>query len=185
MKRKGNNPTNNSLFQFFLHELDDLYNAEFQILRELPMIAKKATNNDLKEALRDHYNETKTQVERLQSIYDILGERPQEITCVGMQGILQEGSETISECPNAAVRDVAIISAAQKVEHYEITSYGSVRAHAQELGFDEVVDLLQETLEEEAAADKKLTKIAEGSFFSAGINKQALDLETAGSTKRK
>jgi ferritin-like metal-binding protein YciE len=156
-------------------ELQDLLSAEHQILTVLPRLAKMASSSDLKEAITNHYKETKNQVNRLQQIFRILNIEPSEMYCEGMAGILREGNEIVSKQRTANTRDAAIITAAQKVEHYEISFYGSAKAHANRLDLDQVADLLDETLDEEANADKDLTKLAEGSFFTSGINEMAVE----------
>lgn len=175
------------LQQLFRHEIEELFSAENQIVKALPTLIKTASNHVLKQALKDHLAETKNQIDRLINIFDILGEKPLERFSYALDGILQEGENMLSESWSDVVRDVAIIAAAQKVEHYEIACYGIARAHAKDLGWDEVADLLNTTLDEESAADKKLTKIAEGTFFSTGVNKMALEEagHVAGSNGRK
>jgi ferritin-like metal-binding protein YciE len=161
-------------YKLFLHELSDLYSAEQQIVQELPNLIKAATSEDLKEALKNHLEETKIQVDRLNQIFNLLQIKPSKKVCAGIKGILHEGSDFISEWPKSAVRDAAIIAAAQKVEHYEITSYGSAYSHADFLNLDkEIKKLLDDTLDEEKSANKKLNKLAEGTTFSSGINKLA------------
>lgn len=161
-------------YKFFIHEISDLLSAENQILEELPNMIKAASSEDLKEALKDHLEETKHQVVRLQEIFDLLQTKPYRKVCAGMKGVLHEGKESVSEWPKSAVRDAAIIGACQKVEHYEICAYGTAYSHADFLSVDrEIKKLLNDTLEEEKNANKKLTKLAEGSIFSSGINKLA------------
>lgn len=150
-----------SLKTLYVEELRDLYNAENQLLKALPKMAKKATTPELKEAFQTHLEETRTHVERLDQIFDKLGKKPTGKTCKAMRGLIEEGSEMMSEDGLDSVIDAGIIGAAQKVEHYEMASYGTVRTFASLLGEDEAEDLLQETLDEEGEADKKLTEIAE------------------------
>lgn len=165
---------NNDLYNLFMDELKDMLSSENQIIVALPKMIKLASLEELKEALSHHLNETKEQVVRLKKIFSILGEKPEEITCEGMQGILGEGEEIVAGKNKSSLLDAAIISAAQKVEHYEMASYGTLRSFAKQLELDsQIAKLLQTSLDEEGAADKKLTKIAEGSFFSAGVNKVA------------
>ncbi|MBA3602940.1 MAG: ferritin-like domain-containing protein [Parachlamydiaceae bacterium] len=165
---------NNELFNLFMDELKDMLSTENQIIAALPKMIKLASINELKEALTNHLEETKGQVTRLKTIFSILGEKPTEITCEGMQGILAEGDEIVKGKTKSSLLDAAIISAAQKVEHYEIASYGTLRSFAKQLELDsEIAKLLQASLDEEGAADKKLTKIADGSFFTTGVNKVA------------
>lgn len=146
--------------ELFVDELKDLYSAEKQITRVLPKLAKAATSEDLKQAFLSHLEETNGQVARLDKIFQTLGKNPKGKTCVGMKGVLEEGSEVLQDTDKGVVRDAALISAAQRVEHYEIAGYGSVRDFAKMLGQGEIATLLEETLEEEKAADKKLTSIS-------------------------
>ncbi len=145
--------------KLFVDELKDLYSAEKQITRALPKMAKAATSPDLRTAFETHLQETKGQIERLDRIFEILGKSASGKTCHGMKGLLEEGSEMIEEA-EGEVLDAGMISAAQKVEHYEISGYGSVRTFALLLGQKEIADLLQQTLQEESATDKKLTSLA-------------------------
>jgi len=147
-------------------ELKDLYSAEKQITRALPKMAKAASNDQLKTAFETHLQQTQGQIERLDRVFEILGKPSSGKTCKGMQGLLEEGSETMQET-EGEVRDAAMICAAQKVEHYEMAGYGSVRTWAQQLGQKEIADLLQQTLDEEGETDHKLTQLA------TKINKQA------------
>ncbi len=151
-----------SLQDLYVNELKDLYNAEKQILQALPKMARAASAQELQEAFTRHLDQTKGQVERLETIFDELGRSPSGKTCHGMKGIIEEGKEAIDEDADPNVRDAALIASAQKVEHYEITGYGTVRAFAEELGFDKQAKLLQKTLDEEGEADKLLSGIAEG-----------------------
>lgn len=146
--------------KLFVNELKDLYSAENQITKALPKMAKAATSSELRAAFESHLKETEGQVQRLERIFEILGKAPGGKSCKGMKGVLEEGSEVLEETEEGEVRDAAMISAAQRVEHYEMAGYGAVRAYAELLGQAEIVQLLQQTLEEEGAADKKLTQIA-------------------------
>jgi ferritin-like metal-binding protein YciE len=167
---------NQDLYQLFIEELEDVYSAEQQIIDSLPRLIKIASLPELKEALTKHLEETKYQVTRIEKIFSILDTAPEEITCEAMEGLLSEAEKVVENKNKSPVLDAAIISAAQKVEHYEIASYGTLRSFAKHLNFDqEIIDLLQESLDEEGAADKKLTKIADGSFFFNGINKEAAE----------
>jgi ferritin-like metal-binding protein YciE len=149
-----------TMTELFVDELKDLYSAEKQITRVLPKLAKAATSVDLKQAFLSHLEETNGQVARLDKIFETLGKTPRGKTCVGMKGVLEEGAEVLEDTDKGSVRDAALISAAQRVEHYEMAGYGSVRDFAKMLGQGEIATLLEETLEEEKAADKKLTSIA-------------------------
>jgi ferritin-like metal-binding protein YciE len=151
-----------SLRTLWIEEMRDLYNAENQLLKALPKIAKKAATPELKKAFESHLGETRTHVSRIEQIFDRLGKKPSGKTCKAMKGLVEEGSEMIKEKGPASVLDAGIIAAAQRVEHYEIAGYGVARTFASILGEAEAADLLQETLDEEGAADKKLTEIAEG-----------------------
>lgn len=151
----------NSLQELLVDELKDLYSAENQLLKALPKMAKAASHADLKAAFEDHLEETKGQVERLEMIFEKLEGSPKGKKCKAMEGLIEEGSEVIEAEGEESVKDAALICAAQKVEHYEMAGYGCARTFAQLLGLDEVADLLQETLDEEGNADKKLTELAE------------------------
>ena len=150
-----------SLKKLYIDELKDLYSAETQLVKALPKMAKKATSPELKKAFTDHLEETKGHVERLEEIFEELDEKPTGKTCKGMKGLIEEGEEVIDEDGDDAVLDAALIGAAQRVEHYEMAGYGVARTFATILGEDDAADLLQETLDEEGEADKKLTQIAE------------------------
>ena len=146
--------------ELLIDELKDLYSAEKQIVRALPKLAKAATAPDLKQALTNHLKETEGQVTRLEQIAGIVSKKLTGKTCVGMKGVLEEGSEVLEDTDKGTVRDAAMIAAAQRVEHYEMAGYGSAREFAKMLGLSEVASLLDETLEEEKAADKLLSAIA-------------------------
>jgi ferritin-like metal-binding protein YciE len=146
--------------ELLLDELKDLYSAEKQITKSLPKLAKAATSPELSQAFQSHLQETQGQIERLDRVFGILGKSPKGKMCHGMEGVLEEGSEVLEETEKGAVRDAALISAAQRVEHYEMAGYGCVREYARILGQKEVASLLDETLKEEEAADKKLGIIA-------------------------
>jgi ferritin-like metal-binding protein YciE len=150
-----------SLRTLWVEEMRDLYNAENQLLKALPKMAKTASTPELKEAFETHLEETRTHVERLDEIFDKLGKKPSGKTCKAMKGLVEEGSEMMQQDGPDSVIDAGIIAAAQRVEHYEIAGYGVARTFASILGEDEAEDLLQETLDEEGAADEKLTEIAE------------------------
>jgi ferritin-like metal-binding protein YciE len=151
-----------SLRTLWIEEMRDLYNAESQLVKALPKMAKKASNPELREAFENHLEETRNHVERLEEIFSRLGKKPTGKTCQAMKGLIEEGSELMQEEGSDSVIDAGIISAAQKVEHYEIAGYGTVRTWASILGEEEAEDLLQETLDEEGAADETLTEVAEG-----------------------
>jgi ferritin-like metal-binding protein YciE len=149
-----------TLEDLFLDELKDLYSAEKQITKALPKMVKAASASDLSAAFQHHLEETKGHVERLEQIFEMLGKRGTGKTCEGMKGVLEEGSEAISDIEKGPVRDAGLIAAAQRVEHYEMAGYGTVRSMAKLLGKQEMVSLLEQTLEEEKAADEKLTQIS-------------------------
>jgi ferritin-like metal-binding protein YciE len=146
--------------KLFVQELKDLYSAENQITKALPKMAKAATSPELQAAFQSHLKETEGQIQRLRRAFEILGKTPGGKTCKGMKGVLEEGAEALEEVSEGEVLDAAIISAAQRVEHYEMAGYGAVRAYAELLGQSEIAKLLQATLDEESAADKKLTLIS-------------------------
>src|ERR1700709_1900812 len=146
--------------ELLVDELKDLYSAEKQIVRALPKLAKAVSTPELQAALLAHLEETKAQVERLEQIGGLIGKKLTGKTCVGMKGVLEEGSEVLEETDEGLVRDAALISASQRVEHYEMAGYGSAREFAILLGLTDVASLLDETLAEEKNADKKLSGIA-------------------------
>jgi len=149
------------LDDLFVEEMQDLYSAENQLVQALPKIAKAASSPELRRAFEDHLEQTKGHVRRIEEIFSDIEGSPKGKKCVGMEGLLKEGKEFLDDDIQDEVRDAALISAAQRVEHYEIAGYGSARAHAEELGYSEAVTLLQQTLDEEKDADRKLTQIAE------------------------
>jgi len=151
----------NTLEDLLHHELKDLYSAENQLLKALPKMAKAATNEQLVAGFETHLEETKGQVERLDKIAEILGKGLTGHKCKAMEGLIEEGSELISEDAKDAVRDAGLIGAAQRVEHYEMAGYGTAAAIARRLGHEDIADLLTATLEEEKATDAKLTELAE------------------------
>jgi ferritin-like metal-binding protein YciE len=149
-----------TLDDLFVHTLQDIYYAENQIVKSLPTMIKKATNAELRHAFEHHLKETEGQVKRLEKVFDMHGQKPKAVTCHAMDGILAEAKEIIGDCDDEHVRDAAMLSAAQAVEHYEISRYGTLIALADQLGRKDCAKLLHETLEEEKSADKKLTGIA-------------------------
>jgi ferritin-like metal-binding protein YciE len=150
-----------SLQELLIDELKDLYSAENQLVKALPKMAKAASSPELKAAFEEHLEETKEQVNRLVTVFAQLDGSPKGKKCKAMEGLIEEGSEVIEAEGDECVKDAALICAAQKVEHYEMAGYGCARTFAQLLGLNEVADLLQETLDEEGNADKKLTELAE------------------------
>ncbi|MEO8665870.1 MAG: ferritin-like domain-containing protein [Ignavibacteria bacterium] len=162
-----------TLEDFLIDELKDLYSAEKQLIKALPKMAKAATSEELKQAFTDHLAETENHVARLEKISKIIGKGLSGKKCVAMEGLVKEGKELMEEDATPEVMDVALICAAQKVEHYEIGSYGCTVTYARLLGMEKVEDLLGETLEEEKAADEKLTDIA------AELNPEAMNESVA------
>lgn len=150
-----------SLRDLYLEQLQDLYNAEQQLIKALPKMAKAATSDELRTAIEEHLEETKTQAERIETICEEMGKKATGKKCKAMEGLVKEGSETLGEDMEDSLKDAAIIADAQRVEHYEIAGYGCVVAYAKRLGDEEAADLLTQTLEEEKAADQKLNDIAE------------------------
>jgi ferritin-like metal-binding protein YciE len=162
-----------SLNDVLREELADLYSAEQQLVAALPKMAAAAHSKELRKAFEDHLAETRTHVQRLEQAFGELdGAIPKE-TCDAMKGLIKEGSEVVEATGDAVARDVALIGAAQRVEHYEIAGYGTAKAIAGELGLDKVSSLLDETLSEEGKADKLLTKIATGGLIGSGVNQDA------------
>ena len=145
-------------------ELKDLYSAEKQLVKALPDIVEAASSSDLKEAVEEHLEETRGHVTRLEEAFKAIGVTPATEHCDGMEGLIREGSEVAEASGDADARDAALIGAAQRVEHYEIAAYGTARAIAKQLGHTDAARLLGETLDEESAADEKLTKIATSSM---------------------
>ena len=152
---------NETLRELLVEELKDLYSAETQLTKALPKVAKHAADPELKKAIENHLKETEGHVQRLEQIFEKLDESPKGKTCEGMKGLITEADERIKDGGEPAVLDAGLIADAQRVEHYEISAYGSARTFANLLGEKEVVRLLEQTLKEEKAADEKLTSIAE------------------------
>jgi ferritin-like metal-binding protein YciE len=150
-----------SLDKLFIHELKDLYNAENQLLKALPKMAKAASTDELRQGFEHHLEETKEHVNRLEQIFEDLDGQPGGEKCAAMEGLIHEGEEIIEMDGDAAVKDAALIGAAQRVEHYEIAAYGTARNFAQHLGNKKAEQLLQQTLDEEGQTDQKLTRLAE------------------------
>jgi ferritin-like metal-binding protein YciE len=149
------------LKELYIDELKDLYSAENQLVKALPKMAKAASSDELRQGFEKHLEQTRGHVQRLEKIFQTLGESPKGKTCKGMQGLIEEGSEATEEDYDGSVLDAALIGAAQRVEHYEIAGYGTVRSMAETLGEDNHVSLLEETLEEEKETDEKLSELAE------------------------
>ena len=149
------------LKELYIDELKDLYNAENQLVKALPKMAKAASSGELRQGFQEHLEQTKGHVQRLERIFQTLGESPKGKKCKGMEGLVEEGADVMKEDFEGSLMDAALIGAAQRVEHYEIAAYGTVCAFAEELGDTEQASLLNETLEEERETDEKLTKLAE------------------------
>jgi ferritin-like metal-binding protein YciE len=167
----------NSLRELYVDELKDLYSAENQLIKALPKMAKAATAPDLRAGFEKHLVQTKEHVARLERICQAMGEKPTGKTCKGMQGLIEEGKELIEEDPGPEELDAGLISAAQRVEHYEIAGYGCVRTYASLLGENTAVSLLEKTLNEEKDTDRKLTELSEN------INVEAMETEEASKSK--
>lgn len=160
-----------SLKKLFVHELKDLYSAETQIVDALPKMIENATDSELKTAFQDHLTQTRKQIERLEKIFSSYEFQPGGHKCKGMEGLIKEGEDLLKTDIDPEVRDAALISAAQRVEHYEMAGYGTARAFAQQLGDHQSAELLQQTLDEEANTDEKLSRLAEKSInFQATAN---------------
>ncbi|SFC04122.1 ferritin-like domain-containing protein [Tropicimonas isoalkanivorans] len=157
-----------NLEQLFKHFLRDIYYAEKQVLKTLPKMARKASSPELREAFEHHHEETQGQIERLEKVFESLDLKPRGVTCEAIEGILEEGKEIMEEAEDDQTRDAGMIAAAQAVEHYELTRYGTLIAWARSLGMDEAVTLLEKTLDEEYEADRKLSDLGEGN-----LNKKA------------
>ena len=149
-----------ALKDLYIDELKDLYNAENQLVKALPKMARAASSDELRRGFEEHLEQTKGHVQRLEKIFQALGESPKGKKCKGMEGLIEEGSEVMEEDYEGSVLDAALIGAAQRVEHYEIAGYGTVRSMAETLGESNHVSLLEETLEEEKETDEKLSELA-------------------------
>jgi ferritin-like metal-binding protein YciE len=155
-------PAIESLRILLIEQLKDIFDAEKRLVKAIPKLIKNATNDELKSALREHLDQTEEHVARLEQAFDLLDLKPKAKTCAGMKGLVEEADEQVSaDYDDDGLRDAAIIGAAQRVEHYEIAAYGTVIAHARLLELDDIVALLEETLDEDKAADRTLTEIAE------------------------
>ena len=160
---------NSKLKEFFLDQLRDIYWAENKLVKTLPKLSEAAHSDELRAAFDSHLTETEEHVSRLEEVFSLLGEEPKAVECPALKGIAEEGEEIIDETEeNTAQRDVGLIFAGQKAEHYEIATYGSLKQLAKDMGQHEIADLLNQTLEEEKAANDKLTELA-----TNGINREA------------
>lgn len=171
----------NNLTDLYIDQLKDLHNAEKQLVQALPSMAKAATSADLKAGFTKHLEQTRTQVNRLDQIFSRHGITVGNKKCAAMEGLIKEGAEAMQIEGNENVRDAALIAAAQRVEHYEIAGYGTVRSYAKQLGHDNDLELLEMSLEEEEKTDQDLTKLAEGGILSSGINDKAMAGKANGS----
>lgn len=161
----------NNLHDVYVEQLKDLYSAETQLIKALPKMAKAATSPELADGFKQHLEQTKEHAARIEEIFRALDEKPTGKKCKAMEGLIKEGAETIEEDASPAAKDALLIAAAQRVEHYEIAGYGSVKTYASLLGEDEAVKLLEQTLQEEVETDEKLTQAAES------INAEAEQVE--------
>lgn len=159
-----------TLEDLFIHDLQDLYSAEKMIIDALPKMINGASSPQLKESFQNHLEQTRQQASRLESVFEMLDIEPEAPGCEGMEGIIKEGEKILSAEGSPSVKDAALIGAAQKVEHYEISGYGTARTYAQTLGFNDIAQMLQTTLKQESHTDELLTQIAEHS-----INREAAE----------
>jgi ferritin-like metal-binding protein YciE len=174
---------NEGLKELYIDELKDLYSAENQLVKALPKLAKAASSKELRAGFEKHLEQTKGHVQRLEQIFEMLNESPKGKKCRGMEGLVEEGAEVMEEDFEDAVLDAALIGAAQRVEHYEIAGYGTVRALAEELGESDHASLLEETLEEEKETDEKLTQLAKQ--INAQANEESGETEYQQKTQKK
>ena len=173
-----------TLNDLFVKELRDTYNAEKQLVKALPKMAKKANSPELQKAIEKHLGETKNQVDRLERAFELLAVSERGPVCKGMKGILEEGNDVLDEAEEPDVLDAGMIASAQKVEHYEIASYGTLREYANVLGHSEIVVLLDKTLEEEKAADLKLSQLAEQGINAMAVNGDSAEGDEAETNSR-
>jgi ferritin-like metal-binding protein YciE len=179
-----------SLNDLFVEQLRDLYDAENQLIKALPKMAEAANSDELREGIEEHLEQTKGHAQRLEQIFESMGEKAKAKKCKGMEGVIKEGSETLDEDMDPDVKDAAIIASAQRVEHYEIAGYGTARTFANLLGEREAASLLEQTLQEEKDTDAKLTQLAEGINVAAEggtevETEEELESETTRSRRRK
>jgi ferritin-like metal-binding protein YciE len=174
-----------TLHDAFLDELRDAYDAEKQLTKALPKMAKAATSPVLRDAFQTHLEETRGQIERLEQVMEGLGEKARGKHCDGIEGIIEEGSAVMEEDFDDATLDACLIASGQRAEHYEIAAYGTLVAWAKAMGHDDAATLLQETLDEEKAADEKLTSLAEGGINQDAADKAHPEAEAEGETEKK
>ena len=173
-----------ALRELYIDELRDIYNAETQLVKALPKMAKAATSEDLRSGFEEHLEQTRGHVSRLEQIFEALDEKPTGKKCAGMEGLVKEGGEMISEDFEGEVKDAGLIGAAQRVEHYEIAAYGTVRAFAELLNERNAADLLSQTLEEEKETDKKLTQLAGEINLEANRSEEDSEDEPTGGRRK-
>ena len=173
----------NTLHEFYVESLRDLYSAETQLVAALPKVAQAAASRELRTAIEDHLKQTQGHVTRLEQVFDELGEKPNGHTCAAMKGLIKETEEIISDVTDKSVLDAALIGAAQKVEHYEIAGYGTARTFAQLMGHTQQAKLLQETLKEESHADELLTRVAESTVNAKAEQTNPASMKEAGTTE--
>jgi ferritin-like metal-binding protein YciE len=164
----------NALYDVYVEQLKDMYSAEKQLVDALPKMAEAASTSELQQAFEQHLNETRGHLNKVQAILDELNENPGNKVCKAMEGLVEEGNEVAKKKGSAVARDVGLILAAQKVEHYEIATYGGLRAYARVLGFDEAAQTLEGILDQEYEADQLLDDIAEGGLLEEGLNEEAV-----------
>ena len=172
----------NSFHDLYIEQLRDLYDAEQQLIKALPKMAEASTSNELRQGFEHHLQQTRGHAERLETIFEGLGQKAKGEKCKGMDGLIKEGSEFLDEDLNESVRDAALIAAAQRVEHYEIAGYGTARTFANLLGEQEAASLLQQTLQEEKETDTKLNQLAEA--INVEAEKSTEELAQAGAKPR-
>src|SRR6185312_3374335 len=170
--------------ELFVEQLRDIYDAEKQLVKALPKLAKAAESEELSEALTSHLEETKNHVQRVERIFQMVKTNAKSKPCNGMKGLIEEGNEAIQEEDEGVLRDLAIIAGCQKVEHYEISAYGTIRTLAEQLEMEDVVQLLQETEDEESQADEKLTEVATGIYESDAGEEQNEEAEETAAPAR-
>jgi len=164
---------NRTLKDLYFSQLNDIYDAELRMMDALPKMADRASNNELRGAFNEHLVDTEKQVSRLEGIFHRPNEKPERKPCKAMQGLIEEGEEAVDENGDEVVNDAHLIAQAQRIEHYEIAGYGTLKSFAKVLGFKEDFNELGDSLEEESDADSKLNRIADGGIFSSGVNQQA------------
>ena len=162
-----------SLEDVFTEQLADLYSAERQLVQALPQVAAAAQSDELRTALDEHLAQTRNHVARLEEVFQVIRPSVPDEHCTGMEGLLAEGEKIMQSEGDGAARDAALIAAAQRIEHYEIAGYGTAKTLASQLGYDRAGELLGQTLDEEADADKRLTRIATGGLMKSGLNERA------------